>query len=312
VTPDNSSIADDQQRYILLKYGPHGGGHGHPDKLNLILYGYGQRLSADLGSPGYGLALFESWHRQTVSHNTVTIDGRSQPPATGRIHTVQTTGAFQVADASVRWPGDEAQPYGGVAMRRVILARPDYFLDIVLVDAGKPSRIDWIYHNAGVAFTALTSQPAGSMETEGEGYQHITQAAWASAGEAFCVTWQMERAGVQLFSAGQPGGKILLGRSPGNPPTDLRSVLIHRRQSARTAFLSLFHPYGATPHITTVEWSGRNLYDQGWAGCVVHVHGRREQWLVALDDSTKAPRSRSTLPVAEQFTYIIKEAVQLS
>ena len=36
-------------QYILLKYGPHGGGHGHPDKLALTLFAHGTRLSPDLG-----------------------------------------------------------------------------------------------------------------------------------------------------------------------------------------------------------------------------------------------------------------------
>jgi hypothetical protein len=309
-TPSISPAEDDQQRYLLLKYGPHGGGHGHPDKLNLILYGYGQRFSADLGSPGYGLDLFESWYRQTVSHNTITIDGRSQPPATGMIHAYHTTGAFQVADASVRWSGDEVQPYGGVAMRRVILARPDYFLDIVLVDAGAHRRVDWIYHNAGMATASLTGQPAGSMESEGEGYQHIMQTQRAIASEDFCVTWQMERADLQLFCAGQPGGEIILGQAPGNPPTELRTVLIHRRRAAKTAYLSLFYPYGAAPHTPVVEWLGRNLYEEGWAGCVVQMQGRREQWLVALGGAT--PLSISAPPVDEQFTYTFEDAALLS
>ncbi|MSS74006.1 MAG: hypothetical protein EXS64_21355 [Candidatus Latescibacteria bacterium] len=35
--------AERPEAYLLLKYGPHGGGHGHPDKLSLILHACGPR-----------------------------------------------------------------------------------------------------------------------------------------------------------------------------------------------------------------------------------------------------------------------------
>ena len=40
VVPDN---------YMAVDYGPHGGGHGHPDKLNLILWGRGEMIAEDPG-----------------------------------------------------------------------------------------------------------------------------------------------------------------------------------------------------------------------------------------------------------------------
>ena len=69
----------------LLKHGPSGGGHGHPDKLALSLYAAGEPVSPDLGSPGYGVPLHRSWYRQSFSHNTVILDRRSQPPARGEM-----------------------------------------------------------------------------------------------------------------------------------------------------------------------------------------------------------------------------------
>ena len=70
-----------RQSSLLLKYGPSGGGHGHPDKLAISFYLSGHPVSPDLGTPGYGIDLHRSWYRQSVSHNTVVVDGCSQPPA---------------------------------------------------------------------------------------------------------------------------------------------------------------------------------------------------------------------------------------
>ncbi len=61
--------------YALLKFGPHGGGHGHYDKASLYVHAFGRPWLID---PGYGL-------RATAKHNTVTVDGADQPAATGRL-----------------------------------------------------------------------------------------------------------------------------------------------------------------------------------------------------------------------------------
>lgn len=61
--------------YALLKYGPHGGGHGHYDKAGLYVQAFGRPWLID---PGYGL-------KATAKHNTVTVDGADQPAATGRL-----------------------------------------------------------------------------------------------------------------------------------------------------------------------------------------------------------------------------------
>ena len=61
--------------YALVKFGPHGGGHGHYDKASLYLQAFGRPWLID---PGYGL-------KATAKHNTVTVDGADQPAATGRL-----------------------------------------------------------------------------------------------------------------------------------------------------------------------------------------------------------------------------------
>jgi hypothetical protein len=319
--------ANGQQRYLLLKHGPHGGGHGHPDKLNLILYDHGQRFSADLGTPGYGLDLFESWYRQTVSHNTVTLDGRSQPPACGQIHRFDGDGPVQVADASITWPDNEsdnesddvsddasiepaADCYRGVTMRRIILARPDYFLDIFLVDAGQSRRIDWVYHNMGRATMTLEGQPVlldDKFADGGEGYQHLDQIVRATAQDDFSVTWQMAAGGLRLWVAGTGDAQVLLGQSPGNPPDERRSTLIQRRTAQTTVFLSLFHPYADAPQVTHVEWIGRHLEVEGWAGCIVQCAGHREQWLIRRPGDWPIPEEAGANSADFCFEYTLDE-----
>lgn len=90
-----------EQSLLLLKYGPHGGAHGHPDKLAILLYARGAPAAPDLGSQGYGIDLHRGWYRQTASHNTVLVAGQPQPPARGCLHHFGPPPGFAAGGAAV-------------------------------------------------------------------------------------------------------------------------------------------------------------------------------------------------------------------
>jgi hypothetical protein len=305
---DAPTLSANEQRYLLLKYGPHGGGHGHPDKLNLLLYANGQRFSPDLGTPGYGLDLFESWYRQTASHNTVTVDGQSQPEASGELRFFQGDGLFQVADAGVSWP-DETGVYAGLSMRRVVLARPDYFLDIFTVEAPQPRRFDWLYRTMGSLHTSLPLADYPGIDAEGQGYQHIDGARQAVSRGEWQAEWRLSSGGLALFAPGTKDGEVLTGVTPGNPPTDQAVTLIQRRFGTTAVFVTLFHPYADSPTISAVEWMANDGSTAGWAGCRVTVGGQREQWLIRLQPDRIAPDWGAASEAETKFSYALDEAI---
>ncbi len=290
------------QQHILLKYGPHGGRHGHPDKLGLSLFAHGRRWSSDLGTPGYGLELFETWYRQTISHNTVTIDGLSQPAVRGQACAFRGEGEFQVADAAVAW---NLGAYAGVTMRRAILARPDYFLDLFLVQADRRRRMDWIYRSRGTCNLDLALAANGTLDAEGEGYQHVTEARRAVVEGDFAVNWQLGEAGLILFAAGASGSEIILGSAPGNPATERQSLLIGRRHTAATAYFSVFHPYQGQPCVTSVHWIGHDLLGAGWTGCIIETCDARELWLIRLSPDVEPVFETDLGGVAARFEYTL-------
>ncbi|WP_405457351.1 heparinase II/III family protein [Paenibacillus sp. HJGM_3] len=70
----------DNRRGMWLYYGRNGG-HGHKDKLNLGLYGFGLDLAPDLGYPESANAVDphrQEWMLNTISHNTVMVDKQKQ------------------------------------------------------------------------------------------------------------------------------------------------------------------------------------------------------------------------------------------
>jgi len=296
-----------QEQYLLLKYGPHGDAHGHPDKLNLVLYGSGERLSPDLGTPGYGLDLFESWYRQTICHNTVTIDGRSQPAAEGRLKDFRTDGPFQIADASAAWNTDG---YEGVIMRRALLARSDYFLDIFWVGCDRPRQIDWVYHNRGTHETSLAPsfEPLPAPPGLGrDGYAHISELQRSMSDADLMNTWRVADVTLDLYMAGSRDTEVLLGRAPGNPPSQSWPMLVNRRQAAVTAFVSVFHPHRKASTVKAVRWLERDLVHAGWAGCVVQLTDRRELWVLRRFAKSPIPDWVYREESSERFEYCLNQ-----
>lgn len=75
---------DDGRRYAALDYGHAGGGHGHPDRLGVLLFANGARVLDDMGTGSY-VDRSLHWYRSTLAHNAPLVDGVSQRPADGRL-----------------------------------------------------------------------------------------------------------------------------------------------------------------------------------------------------------------------------------
>jgi len=74
---DGDLTADPDSTAASLSFGPYGGGHGHPDKWNLMPYSLGRQWLPDFGSMPYETSDKAEWTAHTVSHNTIVVDGIS-------------------------------------------------------------------------------------------------------------------------------------------------------------------------------------------------------------------------------------------
>jgi hypothetical protein len=143
---------DANATWLCLKYGPHGGGHGHPDKLSFILYSRQEVIGYDPGTGRYGVPLHAEWQKTTIAHNTLTVDQANQKPTTGKclafVCRPDWGGAFA-----------EAGPiYDGVTYRRAAaVIGQDLVIVLDMVSADKDHALDLAYHHAG----AWTAPPRG-------------------------------------------------------------------------------------------------------------------------------------------------------
>ncbi len=123
-------------RYVSLESGTYGGGHGHPDRLNLILHADGEYWLPDFGTGSYVTRdLF--WYRSTLAHNAPRLDGSSQPFGDAVCDNFEESGSW----AWVRGR------YGELA--RVLVAGPAYVLDVVELAGSQDRLLELPWHLGG-------------------------------------------------------------------------------------------------------------------------------------------------------------------
>jgi len=170
---------------VILKYGPHGGGHGHYDKLNFVSYFNGGILAVDPGTQSYGAPTHNTWDKTTVAHNTVVVDERNQAEAEGRL----LFSSFSDGAAIVRAEAGGAYP--NVRLARTMVHTADYTLDLFDVQAAdsQDHTFDWVYHNAGVVTTGLPLASGTVVFGRQNGYQHLSAVRGAAAERDWTLTF---------------------------------------------------------------------------------------------------------------------------
>ena len=233
---------------VFLDYGPHGGGHGHFDKLNIMLFAAGREWLPDPGRLTYSHKEYKTWVKTTVAHNTVVLDGRNQEPANGRLLYLQPHGESVSAGALC----DSAYP--GVRLERHLLLTPEWLLDLVEVRSPKTRQVDLAMH---VACSDVT--PVGEPVNEGRtsagtknGFQHLSETVRfrPSGGHQ----WDFREKDRVLRAHFPPAEEtVLLGHGIGYTLKHKVPTLIRRRQAADTRFLAVYDLTGSADFVRGVR-----------------------------------------------------------
>ncbi len=127
-----------KDKTIVLKYGPYGGGHGHPDKLSVSIHNGKKEILPDLGTSAYGVPDFTEWYRKTLAHNTVTVDGKDQAPVTGKLIRFAPSSTGGTIETEV----DNA--YEGVVMKRSITLNKNRLSDRFVCESSTLHIYDYV------------------------------------------------------------------------------------------------------------------------------------------------------------------------
>ncbi|MBI5689602.1 MAG: heparinase II/III family protein [Verrucomicrobia bacterium] len=235
---------------VAVKFGAHGGGHGHHDKLNFVSYAHGRLQAVDPGTQSYAFKTHATWDKVTVSHNTVVVDETTQAEATGRLlewHPGETATAIRLEAGAV---------YPDIRFERLLVHTAMYTLDVCDVHStnGASRRFDWAYHNAGRATTPLSLAPYSGFPAH-NGYQHLADPRAAVTASDWEVTFAQEAGSLRLHGLGAAGTTVVVGTGLGQNLDVPVPFAIARRTGSGARFVHLLEPFRNNPKVRRVGWA---------------------------------------------------------
>jgi hypothetical protein len=200
--------------FAALDYGESGGGHGHPDRLNVMLAVGDERV---LDDPGTGSYVDPSlhWYRSTLAHHAPIVDGRDQRRVSGRLLAFEERGGAGWVDALV----EDVAP--AVTLRRALVMMPGYLVDELTWGADGDRELSLPIHG-GSALDVDGGWRDAQLDADGashlSGCQRLDGTLEGTVAlrddEGRAVAWFTGDAPVTWWRAMAPG-------APGRPPQQL-------------------------------------------------------------------------------------------
>lgn len=241
---------------FLADFGPHGGSHGHYDKLHLTVMHRETAFTPDFGMVPYGSELRKQWFAETASHNTVSLGGASQAAHTGSCLRFEETAAHTYI-----WLRSEGA-YPGCRMDRHLLLTDQWLLDWFEVAAGEEASIEWWMHpvvpvEEETAPTGVETCPEQAPD-DGGFYALAIEGEWqrlpvvkryeaaapvGSAAGEMGLSYKVPGGG-RIYHAAllQPGDEAYAVRTPGTSvdPSRPLTALLHRRHGRSARFVHVY------------------------------------------------------------------------
>ncbi|MDF2960850.1 MAG: Heparinase family protein [Paenibacillus sp.] len=249
---------------FLADFGPHGGSHGHYDKLHLSLQHQGGAFTPDQGMVPYGSALRKEWFVETASHNTVSIGGKSQA-----IHQGLCKQYTENENSVYAWL-QSGNAYEGSLLERHLLLTDEWLLDWFEVSLDNVQTIDWWMHAVSSPeavngkWTGLAGNATDTLGSSESGYDRIQllDRYEPSAGEEAAEAPSVVSVSYEIDGSSSPilhqaavlfsGDKLYRIETPGTSvdPSEKLTGLLHRSKGRKTSFIHLYK-LGSAP---VVRW----------------------------------------------------------
>jgi hypothetical protein len=255
---------------LLMKYGVHGQGHGHFDKLHFTLFDGGREVVPDYGfsrwiniEPKFGgryLPENDTYAMQTVAHNTVVVDQTTQ--AGGKESASEAAWGerhwFDARNPNAQGMSARADRfYPGVGMQRTMLllrdARLPYpvVVDLYRLASGAEHTYDYPVHFRGPLIATSVKYQANTtrLEPVGQkhGYEHLWKEAAGTSDSTVRLTWLDGSRYYTVTTAAAPGTEVLFARTGAADPNFnliAEPLMLVRRRAADHTFASVIEPHG--------------------------------------------------------------------
>ena len=264
----------------VVKNTSQGLGHGHFDKLGLLVFDAGHEIIRDYGAArflnveakfgGHYLPENNSFAKQTVAHNALVVDETSHfngVTETGNMF-APSVGEFVVSDNLQITSALIDTAYDGVELNRTVALIKDaaipsaFIVDLIGAEAEFPHQYDLpFYYNGQLVETnfeiqadPLTRSPLGT----GNGYQHLWRVGEsASLNGNTQLTWLLDRRFYSVTSAVPDNTKVVITEIGANDPNfNLRrepAFMFRARADNGISFANVIERHGE--YNPTVEYS---------------------------------------------------------
>lgn len=210
--------------YVGFEFGQSGGGHGHPDRLNLTLHQNDTRWLDDLGTGSYVDPSLH-WYRSTLAHNAPLVNGRSQPIRDG------TLLAYDEREGLGWIVGELRIPEDGVRLERAIVVAPDYLIDEVSWEATDDVQVDLPWHLALPPYEPVERVPLPGGQRPEDGFTFLQDVRTVRGHH---VPIMFPRGDTPLLVMTEPAAenrRFFLASAPGQPPGERREMAVVRMRA---------------------------------------------------------------------------------
>jgi len=225
-----------------MTFGPHGGFHGHFDKLSFVFFGWGRELGVDRGraaSQAYRLPIHKHWYRASVSHNTVVVDGASQSEAAGELELFAAGGGCAAVAAVCR------EGYEGVLHRRLLVLTPTYLVVVDDLTSDRPRRFTWLYHSRSERIACNTANRPAKLDDGFEGAEYIQSIRGGHTDGPVPISFADERGVTYVLLAAGGDTEVHVGDGPGKSVDDRVPLAAITRCGTRVRFAAVLEPVRA-------------------------------------------------------------------
>ena len=253
----------------VLKFGTHGMGHGHFDQLGVQLFVKGSPFISDYGASrflnvpqkfgGRYLPENNTWANQTIAHNTLVIDGKSQYDGEdksadrGSSHLLYS----YFTDSVNAVAGIDSSAYKGTVTQRhnitLIVEDDPVYIDFLHVTSTTDHTYELPYYFEGqliesspvIAYNTQTLVPLGDKN----GYQHLWDLGRSEQTKNTHHTWQKDDGFITLQSVAMNSFnsiRVATGsHDPENNLTAAQGIIARSVDMNEQAWFSVFQSHGS-------------------------------------------------------------------
>ena len=208
-----------------IPFGDFAGSHSHFDRLAPSIYPF----SLDAGTPLYGVAARVTWYQQSLAHNTVVVDKKSQNKAKGFLKEFANDSIALTADAL----------YDGVTMERRLQLSTNRLTDVFELASEDEHCFDWLCHTDGKwTLEDVSFQEADEVYGDDEAGRLVTIIAKADIDKSIKAKTHCEGKDFELELTSSSPFELLLATCPGRSqhPHLKRQLLIARVQTSKNTY----------------------------------------------------------------------------